>query len=91
MATRNIPAPSNPYASVAVIFDSTPYTEFYIKEQQKELAKEEALDRYYQEEMSKISPAGMRADDLPVFNQKYNELKKTTTLQRIKKNQKRQN
>jgi len=77
MVTRNIPAPSNPYASGAVIFDSTPYTEYYIREQQKEQAKEEALDRYYEEEISKISPAGMRADDLPVFNQKFNELKKT--------------
>jgi hypothetical protein len=77
MATRTIPAPSNPYASGAVVFDSTPYTEYYIREQQKEQAKEEALDRYYEEEISKISPAGMRADDLPVFNQKFNELKKT--------------
>lgn len=75
MATRNIPAPSNPYASGAVVFDSTPYTEYYIREQQKEDAKNEALDRYYQEEMSKVSPAGMRSEDLPVFNQKFNELK----------------
>lgn len=76
MATRNIPASSNPYASGAVVFDSTPYVEYYIREQQKEQAKDEALDKYYQEEMSKISPAGMRADDLPIFNQKFNELKK---------------
>jgi hypothetical protein len=77
MATRNIPAPSNPYASGAIVFDSAPYVEYYLREQQKEDAKSEALDKYYQEEMSKVSPAGMRANDLPIFNDKFNELKKT--------------
>ena len=67
MATRNIPAPSNPYASGAIVFDSAPYVEYYLREQQKEDAKSEALDKYYQEEMSKVSPAGLRANDLPFF------------------------
>lgn len=75
MATRTINPQSNPYGGGAVVFDSTPYVDYYLKEQQKEDAKNEALDRYYQEEMSKVSPAGMRSEDLPVFNQKFNELK----------------
>ena len=76
MATRTINPQSNPYGGGAVIFDSTPYVEYYLKEQQKEDAKNEAIDKYYQEEISKISPAGMRSEDLPVFTNKYNQLKK---------------
>lgn len=75
MATRTINPQSNPYGGGAVVFDSTPYVEYYLREQQKEDAKNEALDRYYQEEMSKVSPAGMRSEDLPIFTQKFNELK----------------
>lgn len=76
MATRTINPQSNPYGGGAIIFDSTPYVEYYLKEQQKEDAKNEAIDKYYQEEMSKISPAGMRSEDLPVFTDRYNQLKK---------------
>lgn len=75
MATRNIPAPSNPYASGAVVFDSTPYTEFYIKEQQKEQAKDEALDRYFQDWDKSINPAGMRNVDTQDFLNLINENK----------------
>jgi hypothetical protein len=75
MATRNIPAPSNPYASGAVVFDSTPYTEFYIREQQKEQAKDEALDKYFQEWDKSINPAGMRNIDTQDFLNLVNENK----------------
>ena len=75
MATRNIPAPSNPYASGAVVFDSTPYTEFYIREQQKEQAKDEALDKYFQEWDKSINPAGMRNVDTQDFLNLINENK----------------
>jgi hypothetical protein len=75
MATRNIPAPSNPYASGAVIFDSTPYTEFYIKEQQKEQAKDEALDKYFMDWDKSINPAGMRNVDTQDFLNLMNENK----------------
>jgi len=75
MATRNIPAPSNPYASGAVVFDSTPYTEFYVKEQQKEQAKDEALDKYFQDYDKSINPAGMRNIDTQDFLNLMNENK----------------
>jgi hypothetical protein len=75
MATRNIPAPSNPYASGAVVFDSTPYTEFYIREQQKEQAKDEALDKYFMDWDKSINPAGMRNVDTQDFLNLMNENK----------------
>ena len=75
MATRNIPAPSNPYASGAVIFDSTPYTEYYIREQQKEQAKDEALDKYFMDWDKSINPAGMRNVDTQDFLNLMNENK----------------
>ena len=36
MATRTINPQSNPYGGGAVVFDSTPYVEYYLREQQKE-------------------------------------------------------
>ena len=75
MATRTINPQSNPYGGGAVVFDSTPYVEYYLREQQKEDAKNEALDKYYQDEMSKLSPAGMREQDVPIFSEKFNKLK----------------
>ena len=75
MATRNIPAPSNPYASGAVVFDSTPYTEFYVKQQVQEKAKDEALEKYLMDFDKSINPAGMRNNDVPAFLEKIGQNK----------------
>ena len=75
MATRVLPSQANPYSSGAVVFDSTPYTEFYIREQQKEQAKDEALDKYFQEWDKSINPAGMRNVDTQDFLNLINENK----------------
>lgn len=75
MATKVLPSQANPYSSGAVVFDSTPYTEFYIREQQKEQAKDEALDKYFQEWDKSINPAGMRNVDTQDFLNLINENK----------------
>lgn len=63
MATRIQQPQSNPYAGGAVIFDSSPYANLYIQQVQREAAKDEALDRYFQEWGKSINPAGMRNQD----------------------------
>lgn len=63
MATRINQPSSNPYAGGAVIFDSSPYANLYIQQVQREAAKDEALDKYFQEWGKSINPAGMRNQD----------------------------
>ena len=63
MATRINQPSSNPYAGGAVIFDSYPYANLYIQQVQREAAKDEALDKYFQEWEKSINPAGMRNQD----------------------------
>lgn len=75
MATRNIPAPSNPYASGAVVFDSAPYVDFFVKQQMQEKAKDEALDKYFMDWDKSINPAGMRNVDTQDFMNLINENK----------------
>lgn len=63
MANRSVQPGSNPYAGGAVVFDSSPYTNLYMQQVQKEAAKDEALDKYFQEWGKSINPAGMRQQD----------------------------
>lgn len=63
MATRILPSQSNPFGGGAVIFDSAPYANLYLQQQQRELAKDEALDKYFQDWDKSINPAGMRQQD----------------------------
>lgn len=63
MAIRINQPSSNPYAGGAVIFDSSPYANLYIQQVQREAAKDEALDKYFQEWGKSINPAGMRNQD----------------------------
>lgn len=64
----------NPYSGGAVILDSTPYTQYYLNQQAKQQAKEEALDKYYQDQVASISSKGLRDVDMNYFGQKYKEL-----------------
>lgn len=75
MATRTINPQSNPYASGAVVFDSTPYVDFYVKQQVQEKAKDEALDKYFNDWDKSINPAGMRNVDTQDFMNLINENK----------------
>lgn len=67
MATRINQPSSNPYAGGAVIFDSSPYANLYIQQVQREAAKDEALDKYFQEWGKSINPAGMRNQETGVL------------------------
>jgi len=75
MATRIQPASSNPYGG-AVVFDSSPYTQYHLQRQAQERAKEEALDNYFRDIDSKINPAGMRTQEIPILLQQQNEDRK---------------
>lgn len=75
MATRTINPQSNPYGGGAVIFDSTPYVDFYVKQQMQEKAKDEALDKYFMDWDKSINPAGMRNVDTQDFMNLINENK----------------
>lgn len=66
---------NNPYSAGAIVLDTTPITQYYLNEEAKRQAKDEALEKYYQDEMSKLSSEGMRSEDLPVFSEKFNRLK----------------
>src|SRR5574343_91751 len=75
MATRTINPQSNPYGGGAVVFDSTPYVDFYVKQQLQEKAKDEALDKYFMDWDRSINPAGMRNVDTQDFLNLINENK----------------
>ena len=75
MATRTINPQSNPYGGGAVIFDSTPYVDFFVKQQIQEKAKDEALEKYLMDFDKTINPAGMRNNDVAPFLQKVAENK----------------
>lgn len=66
MASRILPT-NNPYAGGAVVLDSSPYTNLFIKKIQEEKAKEEAFDKYFQDFGKSINSAGMRQQDTPEF------------------------
>ncbi len=75
MATRTINPQSNPYASGAVVFDSTPYVDFFVKQQVQEKAKDEALEKYLMDFDKTINPAGMRNNDVAPFLEKIGQNK----------------
>jgi hypothetical protein len=63
----------NPYRKgVAVDFSSKP-TSLYIDMQQKERARQEALDKYFMDYDKNINPAGMRSIDIDGLTQKQLE------------------
>jgi len=68
MASRQIQPSGNPYASGAVVFDSNPYTEYYLRQENETKAKQEALDKYFADLGNSISPTGMDLEnDLPAL------------------------
>lgn len=64
------------YSEGAVEFDSTPTTQLYSQILNRQQAKSEALDEYYRSQFKNVNPAGMRAQDIPVFTNKVNEWQK---------------
>jgi hypothetical protein len=65
---------SNLYTGGAVVFNSSPYTNFAINLMAKKQAKDEALESYYQNLNKSINPAGVRTQDVNGFMEKTNGL-----------------
>lgn len=69
----NIGLPGNLYAGGAVIFDSSPYTNYYLNQQARQKAQEDAMYRYFGEMGKGLTPAGMDAKDIPGLMKRKNE------------------
>lgn len=61
------------YSEGAVVLDSQPYVNLYNQFAAKKQAKDDALDKYFQEFGKNITPAGMRNQDIPFLTAKTNE------------------
>ena len=66
-----VPISSNIYSGEAVIFDNRSLFDFQQKIEErrakKQLAEQEAIDGYLDEVSKKLTPTGMRAQDVPNF------------------------
>lgn len=67
--------PSGLYSENQGIFNSTPYTQFALNQQAKQDAKDEALDKYYQDLPKSINGAGVRTQDVGGFMDKINGIR----------------
>jgi len=66
----------NPYAYGAQVFDTTPYAKVFLERQAKEQAKQEAIDKYFREQLTKgINKKGLRPQEQQVVSQIENERK----------------
>ena len=66
----------NPYAYGAQVFDTTPYAKVYLERQAKEQAKQEALDKYFREQLVKdVNTRGLRSKEQALISQIANERK----------------
>ncbi|MCE9537887.1 MAG: hypothetical protein K8R85_01535 [Bacteroidetes bacterium] len=74
-ASRILNQATNPYSAGALVLDTTPITQYYLNQQAKKEAKDEALDKYYQDQMASLSSKGLREIDMSRFSDKFNKLK----------------
>jgi hypothetical protein len=75
MAASRIPPSFNPYAVGAVVFDSTPYTNYFLRQEAEAKAKDEALGKYFQDLDKSLTPTGMRTQDIGGFIEKTKGLR----------------
>jgi hypothetical protein len=54
----------NPYAGGDTVFNSTPFTQYYLQKLQQKQAKTDALDQYYSNLTKSINTAGVRHTDI---------------------------
>lgn len=73
---NNLGLPENLYSGGQGIFNSTPATNFYLQNQARKRARDEALTKYYADFTKSINPAGMRNQDIDGLMQKVNDMKK---------------
>lgn len=64
MAARQIQPSGNPFAVGAVVFDSTPYTQYFLRQEAEAQAKDEALGKHFEELQKSLTPTGMRKQDV---------------------------
>lgn len=65
--------PNNLYSGGAVIFDSRPFTNFYLQSMARKRAREDAVDNYYRDLGKSLTPTGMAANDVNDFVSKKNQ------------------
>lgn len=77
MATSNYPINPSVYSGGAVQFNSMPFMQFYAMQQNRKQQKEQALDKYYADQMNAITPTGVRAKDIEGgWGQKFERLQR---------------
>lgn len=76
--------PSGLYMEGAVALDTQPFANMYHQYMMRQQAKDEALDKYFQDFGKSITPAGMRNQDIPVLTDKTNEWRNFYTQNREK-------
>jgi len=64
--------PSNLYSGGQGVFNSTPFTRFALQQEAQKAARDEALDKYYNDLPKSINSAGMRVKDIGGFMNKIN-------------------
>jgi len=67
--------PSTLYSGGQGIFNSTPFTQFALQQEAKRQAKDEALDKYYNDLPKSINGAGLRNQDVEGFMGKINGIR----------------
>jgi hypothetical protein len=60
--------PSNLYSGDAVVLNTKPITDFYVKQQTEKAAAQDAYGKYFQDQLSKLNDKGLSEDDIPVVN-----------------------
>ena len=66
--------PSNLYSGNAVVVNAMPYVQYADKLKREKAAKEEALDKYYQNMPNTLNSKGMRDQDIPGLHERQNEI-----------------
>jgi|GEM_PF-2947618 len=64
--------PAGLYTGGRVTLNPLPFEQIYLQQQAHKQAKDEALDKYYQDIPKSINPAGVRTQDIPGFMDKVN-------------------
>lgn len=68
--------PQNLYTGNAVVGNAMPYVQYANQLKQKRQAKDEAVDKYYQNLPNTINDKGVRDQEIPLIHQKKDEIQK---------------
>lgn len=68
------PINPNVYNGGATVVSTAPFAQFFVQQQAKRQAKEDALNSYYNDQAKALTPTGMRAKDIEGgWSQKFNQ------------------